>query len=109
MGQAGAWSGDAVSTNDYHRLPASEKQLRFAAALAERSALDLPAEVRADRRALSAWIDAHRARVPPGASAGPSSRQVAFAERIARIKRRQVPPECFRDRLSLSRWIDSNK
>jgi hypothetical protein len=98
------------SSNDYHRLPVSEKQLRFARQIASRAALELPAEVQQDRRAMSAWIDAHHARPPVSRwSSIPSSKQVAFAERIARIKRRQVPPECFRDKLMMSRWIDSNR
>lgn len=98
-----------MSSNDYHRLPVTEKQLAFARQIAARRALDLPDEVRADRRAMSAWIDAHRPkRDPHGFSNYPSSKQVAFAERIARIKRRQVPQECFRDRVMMSHWIDSN-
>lgn len=98
----------SFSTNDYHRLPASEKQLSYARAIATRRATELPADVLEDRRALSAWIDRHK----PGTSrfdAYPSSKQVAFAERIARIKRRQIPQECFRDRQMMSRWIDCNK
>lgn len=101
-------------SNDYHQLPdhlpATAKQQRYARDIASRAAVDLPADVLADRRALSAWIDAHRAPPAPSQFANyPSSKQVGFAERIARIKRRQVPPECFRDRLMMSRWIDSNK
>jgi len=100
------------SSNDYHRLPVSDKQLRFARQIAARAALDLPADVQQDRRAMSAWIDAQLSKTAAAQSrwsALPSSKQVAFAERIARIKRRQVPPVCFRDRLSMSRWIDSNR
>ena len=98
-------------SNDYHRLPASEKQLAYARDIAARRKLDLPDDIIADRRAISAWIDAHR---PADASGGafanyPSSRQVAFAERIARIKRRQVPRECFRDKALMSRWIECNR
>lgn len=97
------------SSNDYHHLPVSDKQLRFARRIAARAALELPPEAQADRRAMSAWIDAHLpGRDRPAVSRTPSSRQVAFAERIARIKRRNVPPECFRDMGLMSRWIDSN-
>jgi len=99
------------SSNDYHHLPVSDKQLRFARHIAARASLEVPPEARADRRAMSAWIDAHlprRDRARPVASRSPSSRQVAFAERIARIKRRDVPRECFRDMGLMSRWIDSN-
>ena len=104
-------SAYASSSNDYHRLPVSDKQLRFARQIAARGALDLPAEAQGDRRAMSAWIDAHlpKRRDTPDFSRYPSSRQVAFAERIARIKRRHVPRECFRDMGMMSRWIDSNK
>ena len=97
----------ALSTNDYHHLPASEKQLRYARALAARAAVDLPRDVIEDRRALSDWIDRHARR--SAFDAYPSSRQVAFAERIARIKRRNIPRECFRDKSLMSRWIDCNK
>ncbi len=99
----------AEPTNDYHHLPVSHKQLRFARRLAARGALDLPEAVIQDRRALSAWIDTHLDRQVPAFPRYPSSKQVAFAERIARIKRRDVPRECFRDMGLMSRWIDSNR
>ncbi len=96
-------------SNDYHILPVTQKQLQYALAIAEKSSVDLPSEARADRRAMSAWIEAHRPRrVPSRFDNYPSSKQVAFAERIARKKRREVPRECFRDRMMMSRWIDSN-
>lgn len=90
-------------------LPATERQIAYARALALRNQTLLPWEVQQDRRSLSAWIDAQaklRPASPPDRR--PSSRQVAFAERLARIKRRQVPEECFRDRDLMSRWIDGN-
>ena len=98
------------STNDYHLLPVSRKQLAFAQDIAGRTGAKLPDAVQTDRAALSAWISAHR----PARAAGrfdnyPSSKQVAFAERIARIKRRNVPDECFKDRGLLSKWIDHNR
>lgn len=98
-------------SNDYHQLPVSDKQLRFARQIAARAALELPAEAQQDRRAMSAWIDAHlpERRKTPDFARYPSSRQVAFAERIARIKRRNVPRECFRDMGLMSRWIDCNR
>lgn len=105
-----------LPTHDYHQIPVSEKQLRFARQIAARTAQELPAEVQQDRRAISAWIDAHRpktdrAKTDRGGdiSRSASSRQVAFAERIARIKRRDVPRECFRDMGLMSRWIDCNR
>lgn len=101
----------AEPTNDYHHLPVSDKQLRFAQAIAARGRLELPDEVIQDRRRLSAWIDTHLAQQKQVSafSRYPSSKQVAFAERIARIKRRHVPRECFRDMGLMSRWIDSNR
>ena len=73
-----------MQTNDYHQLPASEKQIRFARSLAAKAGTILPDEVQQDR-------------------------QVQFAERIARYKRSQVPDEWFRDKARMSKWIDSNK
>ncbi len=102
-------------TNDYHTLPASEKQLRFARALAERTGDILPYELRMDRRGLSAWIERHKAKVPVRSATGgkfsnyPTSKQVAFAERLARMKRRDIPQECFQDKGLMSKWIDHNK
>lgn len=99
-----------LPSNDYHMIPATEKQLRFARQIAQRSAVTLPDEVQQDRRALSTWIDRHKPKQSASPfSRYPSSRQVAFAERIARIKRREVPRECFRDKALMSRWIDHNQ
>jgi len=102
----------ADPSNDYHQIPVSDKQLRFARQIAARASLELPDDVIQDRRAMSSWIDAHLVRQERASSAFsryPSSKQVAFAERIARIKRRDVPRECFRDKGLMSRWIDSNR
>lgn len=91
-------------------LPATERQLGYARALALKNQTLLPWEVQQDRRALSSWIEA-QSRLRPAAAleALPSSKQVAFAERLARIKHRAVPVECFRDKGLMSRWIDSNR
>lgn len=101
----------AESSNDYHQLPVSDKQLRYARSIAARARLRLPDDVMQDRRAMSAWIDAHLAKQEDVSrfSRYPSSKQVAFAERIARIKRRDVPRECFRDKGLMSAWIDGNR
>ena len=101
----------ASSSNDYHHLPVSDKQLRFARQIAARSSLELPGDVIQDRRAMSAWIDTHLAQQErvSAFSRTPSSKQVAFAERIARIKCRDVPRECFRDKGMMSAWINSNR
>jgi len=93
-----------------HILPPTPKQVDYARHLAMRLGARIPADAAQDRRALSAWIDRHKARasarreVAPGAT----SKQVAFAERIARAKRRAVPDECFRDAQLMSRWISAN-
>ena len=100
-----------TDTNDYHHMPASEKQLRYARQLAGRLHRSLPDAATRDRRSLSNWIEAHQpaARARNAFSAYPSSKQVAFAERLARAKRRSVPDACFRDRTLMSRWIDNNR
>ncbi len=100
-----------TEANDYHRLPASEKQQRFAMQIAQRLKTSVPGNTLADRQKLAEWIDAHKGAAPKASRFAnyPSSKQVAFAERIARIKRRAVPDECFRDRKMMSRWIDSNR
>ena len=51
-----------MQTNDYHQLPASEKQIRFARSLAAKAGTTLPDEVQLDRRQISAWIDAQQAK-----------------------------------------------
>lgn len=90
-------------------IPATQRQIAYARALALRNQVVLPWEVQQDRRTLSRWIDAQAALPPAQPDNRPSSKQVAFAERIARISRRAVPDECFRDRQMMSRWIDSNR
>ena len=98
-------------SNDYHRLPASSKQMAYAQQIAQSLKKPVPADALTDRQLLSAWIDRNKGQVSRRASRFsnyPSSKQVAFAERIARMKRRAVPNECFRDKTLMSRWIDSN-
>ena len=101
----------SLQSNDYHLLPATEKQLNYARSIAQRSGQVLPWEVQQDRQRLSRWIDQQKSAPMPGGpfSNYPSSRQVQFAERIARYKRSQVPDECFRDKGLMSKWIDCNK
>ena len=98
------------SAHDYHVLPASEKQLRYARQIATRKRIVLPYDVQTDRRSLSEWIDRNKmAHVESAYDSYPSSKQVAFAEQIARRKRRDVPDECFKDRSLMSAWITHNK
>jgi hypothetical protein len=101
----------AGDSNDYHRLPVSEKQLRLARQIAARNRIAVPDAALSDRTRLSQWIEDNKTRGATASRFGnyPSSKQVAFAERIARIKRRAVPEECFKDRTLMSRWIDSNR
>ena len=100
----------AGDSNDYHRLPVSEKQLQFARQIAARNRIALPDAVLSDRARLSQWIEDNKGQTVARSrfSDYPSSRQVAFAERIARVKRRAGPDECFKDRKLMSHWIDSN-
>lgn len=98
------------SSNDYHHIPVTEKQLAYARKIAARTGAVLPWDAQQDRRVLSDWIDQHRKAMETSRFlAYPSSKQVAFAERLARIKRREIPQECFRDRVLMSRWIDANR
>lgn len=98
------------SANDYHVIPASEKQLRYARQIATRKRIVLPYDVQTDRRSLSEWIDRNKmAHVESAYGSYPSSKQVAFAEQIARRKKRDVPDECFKDRSLMSAWITHNK
>jgi hypothetical protein len=93
-------------------LPATEKQVAYARAIALRTGDNLPDHLLQNRPALSAWIEARKAGTPVKPSrfsSYPSSKQVAFAERIARIKRRSIPRECFQDKGMMSKWIDGNK
>ena len=101
---------EGFSSNDYHLLPATEKQLQFARSIAQRTGDLLPEEVQQDRYALSVWINDNKAKPVGGRFDNyASSKQVAFAERIARMKRRTVPGECIRDRSLMSKWIDCNR
>lgn len=98
-----------ASSNDYHMLPVTDRQMRYARAIAQQSALEIPVEAQRDRRALSNWISAHKPSATSQFDNYPTGKQVAFAERISRCKRRPIPSECFRDKQMMSRWIDQNK
>ncbi|WP_171131908.1 MULTISPECIES: hypothetical protein [unclassified Ruegeria] len=99
---------DAPS-NDYHLLPVTDRQMRYARAIAEKSALDIPVEAQRDRKSMSAWISAHKPEDTSPFANYPTGKQIAFAERISRSKRRPIPAECFKDKQLMSRWIDQNK
>lgn len=104
-------SNDPIISNDYHHLPATEKQIKYAQTLAAKTGVGVPDDVLQDRHRISGWIDAQKKRVAMNARFAryPSSKQVQFAERIARYKRQDVPDECFRDSGLMSKWIDCNK
>ena len=121
----------ASTTTPQVKAP-TEKQLLYARDIAQAGKLLLPWSVQQDRRALSAWIDAHkkvlagnpdaqrrkffmRAKANSAAKpsenrldALPSAKQIALAERLARKHRRDVPDICYKDKTSMSRWIDSH-
>ncbi len=94
-----------------YTLPPTAKQVDYARHLAMRLGARIPADAASDRRALSEWIEQHKARATARRTSGcgATSKQVAFAERIARTKRRAVPDECFRDAQLMSRWISANR
>lgn len=96
-------------TNDYHLLPVTDRQMRYARAIAQQSALEIPIEAQRDRMSMSAWISAHKSVDTSPFANYPTGKQVAFAERISRTKRRPIPSECFRDKHAMSLWIDHNK
>lgn len=96
-------------SNDYHQVPATEKQITFAKQISQSTGVVLPWEAQQDRYALSRWIDAHKVAKPTGKFSNyPSAKQVGFAEWIVRMKRSEVPQECFRDRTLMAKWIDAN-
>ncbi|WP_170789521.1 hypothetical protein [Ruegeria lacuscaerulensis] len=109
MANAARQSWYDAPSNDYHMLPVTDRQMRYARAIAQQSALEIPVEAQRDRRAMSQWISAHKQDDPSPFANYPTGKQVAFAERISRSKRRPIPSECFRDKQMMSRWIDTNK
>ncbi len=102
--------GAMNSTNDYHQIPATSRQLEFANALARKSGQDLPDAVQQDRRMLSVWIEEQLEIIAQSRTLSlPSAKQITFAERISRSRNRPIPYECFQNGRLLSRWIDSNR
>ncbi len=103
------------TSNDCHRLPVTQKQIRFARRIALGAGIPLPWEAQQDRSTLSSWIDQHHELLERAllrecdANDRPTSKQVAFAERLAQRRRRDVPDGCFRSRSLMSKWIDGNK
>ena len=56
VGNTDAPAAIGSSSNDYHLLPATEKQLQFARAIALRTGQVLPWEAQQDRQSLSTWV-----------------------------------------------------
>lgn len=102
-------SAPSGTSNDYHLLPVTDRQMRYARAIAEQSAIEIPVEVQCDRQLLSDWISMHKPRVTSQFDKYPTGKQISFAERISRSRRRPIPSECFRDKQMMSRWIDQNR
>ncbi|MFK7882038.1 hypothetical protein [Roseobacter sp.] len=90
--------------------PVTNKQMRYAQAIALKTGTVVPKAAAANRAALSQWIDTHQPKPIGGKFSNyPSSKQVEFAERIARAKNKTIPNACFRDKIMMSKWIDGNK
>lgn len=69
------------------KLPPSEKQLRFAALLAERCGVDLPEAVLEDKAEMKKKIDELLGKQPP------TEKQLAFAMELAEAANHTIPPE----------------
>jgi len=82
--------------------PPSDRQMEFARGIARSAGLDLPAEILADSRALSAWIDANKAR----AVFAPSQKQLDFARRLADEQGLDLSPDISLDAKACSAFID---
>lgn len=84
----------------------TEGQVKYAREIAAAIGLELPVELAGDRRALSAWIDQHKDRVPKDDA--PTAKQIAFAEKIAGEKGIELADGTRRSRAALSKWIDAH-
>ena len=109
MNNAARQSWYDAPSNDYHMLPVTDRQMRYALAIAEKSSLKIPVEAQHDHRSLSNWISTHKAFDPSPFANYPTGKQIAFAEFISRSKRRPIPSEYFRNKQMMSQWIDRNK
>jgi len=81
----------------------SEKQVRYAQQLAQRSGLALPQDALLDRERCSAFIEEAL-----GKSA-PSARQIAFAESLAATKNEPLPASVRSSAKAISEYIDQNQ
>lgn len=87
----------------------SDAQLGFARKIAEGMGVALPEDIAADRRKLSAWIDANAKNAPQRDTDQPAtSAQVHAAEKIAQAKGIEVPPEAMKSKALISKWIEAN-
>ena len=62
-------------SNDYHLLPVTDRQMRYARAIAEQTALEIPVEAQRDRKSMSAWISAHKPEDPSPFANYPTGKQ----------------------------------
>lgn len=81
----------------------SEKQVKYAEQLAQRSGLQPPGDVYSDRDACSAFIDEALSR------SAPSAKQLAFAESLARTMGTELPVEVLGNAKACSEYIDQNQ
>ena len=83
--------------------PPTERQLSFAEGIAEKIGMDLPDDVKADRRLLSKWIDWNKGVMPP------SEAQVSAAKKMAERhfgEGSAIPDETMESASMLSEWMD---
>lgn len=87
----------------------TEGQVTFANKIAAALGVVVPEAALADRKQISAWIEAHKAKMPkPEGDDRPSSAQVGLAEKIAASKQIEIPPETLQSKSSLSKWIEAH-
>ena len=89
------------SAGGYDDAP-SEKQVRYAQQLAQRSGLALPPDALIDRDRCSAFIDEALGKSEP------SARQISFAESLAATKNEALPAEVRGSAKAISEYIDQN-
>ena len=81
----------------------SEKQIKYAQQLAQRSGLPIPNDALSDRNRCSAFIDEALGRCPP------SERQIAFAETLAAAKNEELSVEVRKSAKAVSEYINDNQ
>jgi len=82
----------------------TEKMVAYAATIAKRMGIPVPAEVVESFDACKEFIDKNKDTKNP-----PTEKQLKFADAIAVRKGLQIPASALQDMRELSRWIDQNK